>query len=187
LRQRDTVKYCSLADVKRDNAMSDFGLFLLFFAALACMVGVIRFFAWLTDIQESGGFVAAIQRAQDRYLISKADRVMSNSAPVKEYEQPDPVYIPVPHTSMPASGILDIDAEKPEMPRLSRDITDNEMLFFLAVVRNKDGRYRYSANAIWRLLGGDRNSLLVKIKEIRTIPAPPEYRAIDEKKQPVLN
>jgi hypothetical protein len=116
--------------------MSDFGLFLLFFAALACMVGVIRFFAWLTDIQESGGFVAAIQRAQDRYLINKADRVMSNSAPVKEYEQPDPVYIPVPHTSMPASGIPDIDAEKPEMPRLSRDITDNEMLFFLAVVRN---------------------------------------------------
>lgn len=86
----------------------------------------------------------------------------------------DPVCIPVSHTSMPATGMdvnpPDIDAEKHEMPRLSRDITEADELVLLCVVRNRDGKYRHSANKIFELVGGDRNIVMKRIKEIRETP-----------------
>lgn len=91
----------------------------------------------------------------------------------------DPVCIPVSHTSIKKTDIPDIDAEKHEMPRLSRDITEDAELVFLCVVRNKDGKYRHSANKIYELIGGDRNTVLAKIKEIRAVPPPAEYRQSD--------
>lgn len=95
----------------------------------------------------------------------------------------DPVCIPVSHTSIERSGMNgdrpDIDAENHEMPRLSRDITEDAELVFLCVVRNKDGKYRHSANKIYELIGGDRNTVLAKIKEIRSVPPAPEFRQPD--------
>ena len=49
--------------------MSDIGLFLLLFAALAIVVGVIRLLAWLTDFFEAGGIRAALKRSADRYVV----------------------------------------------------------------------------------------------------------------------
>lgn len=56
------------------------------------------------------------------------------------------------------------------MPRLSRTISDADLIAFLAVLRGPGGKYRYSANAIFGLVGGDRNTVLARIKEIRDGP-----------------
>jgi len=50
--------------------MSDVGLFLLLFAALLLLVGVIRFLAWLTELQEEyGSLPRAITSAVQQYVI----------------------------------------------------------------------------------------------------------------------
>lgn len=168
---------------------SDLGLMLLFGAALGFVLGVIRFFAWLTDIQESGGFAAAIRRTWDRYVESRSN-MSSRKVQWQHVDRPDPVYIPVSHTDMPSTDMdapkADIGAKWPSMPRLSRDITDSDMVVFLAVVRNADGKYRYSANDIFSLVKGDRNTVLAKVREIRNVPQPAEFRTLDTHQQPVL-
>lgn len=85
-----------------------------------------------------------------------------------------PVYIPVSHTSMETGGMErdtpDIDALNTGMPRLSRDITIEAEIAFLAVIRNPDKSYRHSANKIAELMGGDRNTVLATVKAIRSGP-----------------
>jgi hypothetical protein len=73
----------------------------------------------------------------------------------------------------------DIDAEKPTMPRLSRDITPTDELALLCVIRNPDGKHRHSANDIYKFVGGDRNKVMATIREIRGTPAPAEFRQPD--------
>jgi hypothetical protein len=95
----------------------------------------------------------------------------------------DPVYIPVSNTSTPEPGMdtatPDMDAEKNEMPRLSRDITPTDELALLCVIRNPDGKHRHSANDIYKFVGGDRNKVMATIREIRGTPAPAEFRQPD--------
>lgn len=114
------------------------------------------------------------------YGVIKDDAVMSSdqegrTAPASM----DPAYIPV--SSMP-DPVADMDVNTPgmdaintDMPRLSRDISDSDMVAFLAIVRGKDGKHRYSANAIFALVGGDRNAVLARVKEIRSGPSVPVY------------
>lgn len=63
--------------------MSDFGVFLLLFAFLAAALGLIKFFAWLTDWREAGGFSAYARKASERYVVNtnqqSAPNVMSRS------------------------------------------------------------------------------------------------------------
>lgn len=110
-------------------------------------------------------------------------RVMSRPAPARRRKrQYASIYIPVSSMPYQAGGMdappraaPDMDAPHAGMPTLSRDITDDALLAFLAVVRGKDGKPRYSANAIHGLVGGDRNTVLAKIKEIRSGPSAPIY------------
>lgn len=101
------------------------------------------------------------------------------------------VSIPVSQYGMAATGMdaedrgaPDMDAENPGMPRLSRTITDNEMIVLLAVQHGRDGKHRYSANAIHALVGGDRNTVMATIKELRATPPPAEYMQPDGSKVP---
>ncbi len=101
------------------------------------------------------------------------------------------VYIPVSQYSMDAGGMdededdaPDIEAADADMPRVSRNITDSEMVVLLAAQRGKDGKPRYSANAIHTLVGGDRNAVLARIKELRAVAPPPEYMRPDGTKAP---
>lgn len=79
--------------------------------------------------------------------------------------------IPVWNTSIHTSDDTD-----EELPRFHRDITEDDELRGLCMVRNKDGKYRHSANKIYEFVGGDRNTVMAKIKEIR---ATPEFRQSD--------
>jgi len=60
-----------------------------------------------------------------------------------------------------------------------RDMTDAEWIAWMAVARGKDKKHRFSANAIHAAVGGDRNSVLAMIKELRDVPPPAEYRQPD--------
>jgi hypothetical protein len=58
--------------------MSDLGLFLLLFVALFVLVGIIRFFSWLTQLQEQHGSLPhAGAHAIQRYVVVR---------PVNDYE-----------------------------------------------------------------------------------------------------
>lgn len=96
------------------------------------------------------------------------------------------VSIPVSRYGMDAGGMddpppaaPDMDAENIDMPRLSRNITDREMIVLLTMQRGTNGKHRYSANAIHTLVGGDRNTVLATIKSLREVPRPAEYRQPD--------
>lgn len=105
--------------------------------------------------------------------------LMSNEETDENESVSDPVYIPVLDTGMPKTdipGIPDMDAKKP----FSRDITANEWIVWMSVARGDEGkRYRFSANQIHAAVGGDRNTVLATIKEIRGGPPTPEFRQPD--------
>jgi hypothetical protein len=54
-----------------------------------------------------------------------------------------------------------------ELPRISRCIDDGELIVLLAALREPSGKHRFSANQIHTLVGGERNTVLARVKEIR--------------------
>lgn len=60
--------------------MSDLGVMLLFGAGLVVLLGIIRFFAWMTDIVEAGGPRAYFAQAAGRY-VQRVDYVETPPAP----------------------------------------------------------------------------------------------------------
>lgn len=60
--------------------MSDLGVMLLFGAGLVLLLGIIRFFAWMTDIVDAGGPRAYFAQAASRY-VQRADYVENTPAP----------------------------------------------------------------------------------------------------------
>ena len=120
------------------------------------------------------------------FLLPALDRYVTQmSSEEDEEEEPEaaPVYVPVsgidiaPAHTAPAAP--DIAATNADMPRLSRYITDEDELTLLCVIRNADGKYRHSANRIFDLVGGDRNTVMARIKAIRATAPTAEYRAPD--------
>lgn len=101
-----------------------------------------------------------------------------------------PVSIPVSDTSIkpaPAPAAApDIDAVNTGMPRVSRDITPDELVVLLAVLRGPDGKHRYTANAIFTLVGGNRNAVMETIRDVRSGPPAPVYRPLGDDKRPIL-
>jgi hypothetical protein len=81
----------------------------------------------------------------------------------------DAVCIPVSHTSMDDHTTAEADDITYEMPRISRSLSDQELITMLALQR-KDGKYRSSANKIAEYVGGDRNTVLRQIREVREGP-----------------
>lgn len=138
--------------------------------------------------------------AQDAYLDwqeSRADRddelparrprpplptraVMSRVQPIARNVSPQVVSMPVSQYGGMATGMEnvvpvapDIDAENAGMAPVDalRDImSDEALLALLARQKLANGKYRMSANKIFDLLGGDRNTVLAQIKSVRDTP-----------------
>ena len=70
-----------------------------------------------------------------------------------------------------------------ELPRLSARLSDAEMIVLLATQRRADGKHRYSANQIQTLIGGDRNTVLARVKEPRETRLPAVYRPLAPEQQ----
>lgn len=69
--------------------MSQFGVILLMFACVIGMVGLIKFLAWLTDLQERGGVTAAVRRGADRYVVRRESvREYQGDGAVRNSETP---------------------------------------------------------------------------------------------------
>jgi hypothetical protein len=103
------------------------------------------------------------------------------------------VYIPVSHTGMESGDMDDAAPAPPDMdavhagiPQFKRDITDGEWIAYMAVAR-KDGKHRFSANQIHAAVGGDRNTVLARVREIREIKPPAEYFQPDGSKAPATD
>ncbi len=110
--------------------------------------------------------------------------------PVRE-SVPEVVHVPVPPTStnaqpaQPAKVVLaDTDAPNGgtgwELPRVSRTLSDRDIIITLAVQR-AGGKYRFSANQIHTLAGGPRAEVLALVKLVREGPA--EYRPLTPEQQ----
>jgi hypothetical protein len=102
-----------------------------------------------------------------------------------------PVYIPVSRYGMDAAGMdegeddaPDIDAPNAGIPHFKRDMSDSEWIAYMAVARGKNGKHRFSANQIHTAIGGDRNAVLARVKELRATPAPAEYMQPDGTRVP---
>jgi len=74
-----------------------------------------------------------------------------------------------------------MDAETWPMPPVSAYLTDTEFLVILARQKTRGGGWRLSANAIVKIVGGDRTQVLATIREIRD--GPPEFKPLSSEQQ----
>ncbi|HWP90065.1 MAG TPA: hypothetical protein VNM70_19450 [Burkholderiales bacterium] len=100
------------------------------------------------------------------------DSLMSRSANrAPEKTDIDAVSVPVPDTSIIPDS----------MPRVSAYLTDEEWLILLARQKLRDGKYRLSANEVYRIVGGNRNDVLGIVRQLRETA---QYRQPDETTAP---
>lgn len=78
----------------------------------------------------------------------------------------------------------DMDAEQTglDTPRISRYLTDDEFIIFLATQKLRNGKYRLSANDIVKAARGDRTEVLAIVRQVRE-PAPAFRPLSDEQQQ----
>lgn len=100
------------------------------------------------------------------------------SAPLQKTDI-EAVSIPVSDTSI-TTGIDE------QMPRISAYLTDNEFLIFLVRQKLRDGKYRLSANDVYKVIGGNRNEVLDLIRQIRDVPDFSQRTAEQEQKRTAL-
>lgn len=88
------------------------------------------------------------------------------------------VHVPVSPTSTQAGTEGSAGAEgggvSPDtnaVPRISRYLSDSELIVLLACQRLPGGKYRLSANDIARLMGGKRADVLALVRAVREGPA----------------
>lgn len=158
-----------------DDAPSSLVLFLISIALLGSFVGLL----W------------AINVIKTRVIMSRTLAVpMDDSAT-------DAVHAPVSstsidhHISAPASSDTDnVKADTDganagtgawELPRISRYLSDRDIIVALAAQRTRAGKYRLSANQIARLIGGSRADVLALVKTIRE--GPTEFRPLSPEQQ----
>lgn len=87
----------------------------------------------------------------------------------------DMAYRPPPQ----GADIADMDAQIIDMRRVARDITDDQILMLLCELRKPNGTYRHSMNEVYRRVGGDRNTVMAKIKAIRENAPAAQFRQED--------
>lgn len=98
----------------------------------------------------------------------------------RSIDQSAPTSLQPQTTPASASGLNDnppdMDAENWPMPPISAYLTDSEFLIMLARQKTRGGGWRLSANAIVKVVGGDRTQVLKMIREVREGPA--EFRPL---------
>mgnify|MGYP001579838186 FL=1 len=73
------------------------------------------------------------------------------------------VFIPVSDTSIE-------DETDWQMPRISAYLSDDEFVVFLSRQKLRDGKYRLSANDVYKVTGGNRNEVLKIVSQVRATP-----------------
>lgn len=139
--------------------MTDFGAFLLVFAALAFAVALIRFFAWLTDVRESGGPRAYLRQRADRYLVNHS----AQPAPVVMSRSQDEI------AGLPAPS-LQTDAQTDRQTAGPAPLPRDVMLDICKSLR-AHGYSRDDARALLRKLGQPLDNNIWA----DAAPAPPAY------------
>jgi hypothetical protein len=129
------------------------------------------------------------QRRIER-MAERKNMSTSTPPPVRE-SVPEAVHVPVEPTSTaaaPAEPAKPVPAgtDAPnggtgwELPRVSRTLSDRDIIITLAVQR-AGGKYRFSANQIHGLAGGPRGDVLALVKLVREGPA--EHRPLSPEQQ----
>ena len=67
--------------------------------------------------------------------------------------------------------------------RISRRLTDVELIALLAVQRTTAGKERFSANAIAALIGGTRSEVLAQVRAIRNVAPPAAFPPLSAEQQ----
>ncbi len=142
--------------------MSQFGVFMLMAALTLGMVGLIKFLAWLTELQEQGGIGAAAKRGIDRYVDRRGG--VKPLAPQERPVAPPRVMSlevkPPTHTSSIPVYTTD------DLVGVAAKLTYAQKIAVLAAMLDDDKK-PYSANKIVAFLGGDRNGVLAALREAR--------------------
>jgi len=114
------------------------------------------------------------------------------AAPVRSakpvLDQSAPIGLHLQTSSTPVGGLErsgearapDMDAEQTtwDTPRISRYLTDDEFIIFLASQKLRNGKYRLSANDIVKTVKGDRTEVLAIVRQVRE-HAPAVFRPLD--------
>lgn len=108
-----------------------------------------------------------------RWAAPQARRIMSRRVPRVDTPAPamDRYTIPSRPTSIAAqttpasSGGMDAENWQPKLPRYP---DERELIVYLATIRHKNGKYQKSANQIVTFVGGDRNTVLRLVREVRS-------------------
>ena len=136
----------------------------------------------LSDVLWVGGGLLAVMIVSllftRRDEIAQAARSIMPSRPTSApiARDMDLVSIPVRHTSMDAHTTGDDH----EMPRIGRALSDPDIVILLAA-QKRAGKFRFSANQIHTLVGGDRNIVLRQVREIREGLPKAEFRTDPER------
>src|SRR5436853_998860 len=88
-------------------------------------------------------------------------------------------------------GLADTDAVRTgsvertgsQAVRISRRLTDVELIALLSVQRTPEGKERFSANAIAALMGGTRGEVLAQVRAIRNVAPPPTFAPLSAEQQ----
>ncbi len=119
-------------------------------------------------------------------MSTSTDSPRSDSAGLDQsIDQSAPTSLDAQTTPVPATGLNaatpDMDAENWPMPPVSAYLTDQEFLVMLARQKTRAGSWRLSANAIVKVVGGDRTQVLKTIRDVREGPA--ELRPLSPEQQ----
>ena len=136
--------------------MSDFGVFLLLFAALAGALGLIKFFAWLTDIREAGGPVAYARQASGRYIEPRAAPEKPVAAQVDQRSPTDAQWVAMQRNAINAE--LSGNAVAEQTPAEARDIIRMQAKAEAVVILLKKAKLTNKAEAIEAVFECSRTS-----------------------------
>ncbi len=117
----------------------------------------------MNDALDLGGFIFAIIGATVViYGVWRSwaapKKHMSRAAYAEQETVQELVPVPVPGTSTENIGTA--------LPPASRHMADSELIAVLALQR-QEGKYRFSGNAIYALIKGNRADVLALVKEVR--------------------
>jgi hypothetical protein len=134
--------------------MSDIGVVLILFVGVLLLVGILRFLAWLTEIQNEHGSLGRASVNTIKRYVATTPRVMSRSEDDAEPVPDRVVPVLVPGTPLPAG-------------EFARNLTEDQIVELLATARNAKGKYLYSGKKIYALVGGNYGLFLATMRRLR--------------------
>lgn len=117
----------------------------------------------------------------ERYLMSRA----ADEAAIEEASEPGEDAIGTTNDSSDTEAVHAGSAERTGTAavRISRRMTDVEVIALLAVQKTAAGKERFSANAIAALVGGTRAEVLAQVRAIRNVASPPAFPPLSAEQQ----